>query len=411
MKIRLALVAGSPVYYQAPLYRRLADDPRIDFTAIFASTAGALRPFDNGYGMPVEWGVDPLSGYRSVFLKRAARNPSGGSVLDLRDPDVVTQIWRGNYDALWLHGYHTVTHVLAAMAQKARGRPVLYREEQTLLNQRSPWKTFLKGLGLRRLFQGSYGLFIGTENQRWFQRWGLDPNRLFWTPYAVDNDALRAEAGLLASRRDEVRAEFGLPSDRPVVLMVGRLIEKKQPLRVLEAYASIRRKRRCALLVVGTGPFEADMRRVVREEVIPDVAFAGFLDRTRIGRAYAAADVFTLFSSHDETWGLVVNEALNFGLPVVVSDRVGSATDLVVDGGNGFTVPHDDVAALAGALERLVCSEALRADFGVAALEISSKYTYDRAAEGVIAAVAAAVGPQRWAASGPQIVAALRGSS
>jgi glycosyltransferase involved in cell wall biosynthesis len=138
------------------------------------------------------------------------------------------------------------------------------------------------------------------------------------------------------------------------------------------------------------------MRRAVAAERIPDVVFAGFLDQTRVARAYACGDVFALVSSHDETWGLVVNEAMNFGLPIVVSNRVGSASDLVHDGDNGFVVPYDDLDALALALDRLVASKDLRTRFGAASREIVASLTYEVAAAGLLAGVRAAVGEVRW---------------
>ena len=254
----------------------------------------------------------------------------------------------------------------------------------------------MKAITLRTLFGGGYGLFIGTENQRWFRRWGFPEERLFHTPYVVDNEVLQCAAADLAPRRAELRANFGLPDEAPVIVMVGRLIDKKQPLHLLRAFARVRRDFECSLLVVGAGPLEQRMRQLVDDEHIPDVVFSGFLDQTQVARGYACADVFALISSHDETWGLVVNEAMNFGLPVVVSDQVGSAADLVQSGRNGFVVRHDDLESLTAALSRLVASRDLRTRFGVASRQIISERTYDVTAAGVVAAVEAAVGTSRW---------------
>ncbi len=398
MRIRLALFAGSPVYYQAPLYRRLAADPRLEFTAIFASSAGATRPLEEGYGQPVEWGVDSLDGYRSVFLRRAERNPAGGGVLALRDLDIVPLLARERYDVLALHGYHTITHIVAALTQRALGGSRLFREEQTLLSPRPRWKTAVKAVGLRAHLGGGYGLFIGTENRRWFTRWGMPEHRLFHTPYVVDNDALGRAGSELEPHRERLRAELAIPPDSgPVILAVGRLISKKQPLHLLEAFRRVRAKRRCTLLLVGSGPLEQELRQRVAAEAIPDVVFTGFLDQTEVARAYVVADAFALVSSYDETWGLVVNEAMNFGLPIVVTDRVGSGADLVHSGRNGFIVPHADLDALVAALDRLVASSDLRMRLGQASRQIISLRTYDVTATGLIAAVRAAVGESRWA--------------
>src|SRR4051812_17425652 len=105
-KPSLLLVAASPMYYQAPVYRALAESERLEFSAIFASSGGA-RPHDAGYGQPVTWDVDATSGYASTFLARHGRNPIDGPPYALRDVDVFKAVQARRPDVLWLHGYHT----------------------------------------------------------------------------------------------------------------------------------------------------------------------------------------------------------------------------------------------------------------------------------------------------------------
>jgi len=174
------------------------------------------------------------------------------------------------------------------------------------------------------------------------------------------------------------------------VLFAARLIPKKQPEKVLEAFSRVRGSRPCALLVVGEGELSHGLAQTVRRESIPDVFFTGFLDQTEIWRAYACSDVFTLFSAEHETWGIVVNEAMNFSLPIVVSDKVGCATDLVSDGRNGFVAPSGDVAVLAKRLEALIDSVELRKRFGEESRVIVREWTPERAADGVVSAALAA---------------------
>ena len=399
MKIKLGFFAASPVFYQAPLYRRLALDPRLDFTAIFASSGGATRPFDGGYGRPVEWGVDALKGYRSVFLRRAERNPIGGGIFGLRDLDIAPLLVRERFEVLIIHGYHTATHIVAALTQRALGGARVFREEQTLLSRRPRWKTAIKTVGLRAHFGGAYALFVGTENRRWFLHWGFPDERLFHTPYSVDNEALQGAAQDLARQRQTLRAELGISEDAgPVILTVCRLIPGKRVMHLLDAFVEVRARRRCALVVVGSGLLEHELRRRIAGEKIPDVTLSGFLDQTEIARAYAAADIFALVSS-SETWGLVVNEAMNFELPIVVSDQVGCAADLVQSGRNGYVVPSGDRGALVQALDALTDSAELRNRYGRASVEIVEPWNYDQAAAGVCDVVAAAVGAKRWAAA------------
>lgn len=393
-RVRLALFAASPIYYQAPLYRILAADQRLDFTVIFSSDQGARRALENDYADAIDWGVDPLEGYKSIFLSRASENPAHGGLFALRDYDIARLIWRSDYEVLWLFGYHTITHLIAASVQKTKKRPLMYREEQNLLSPRPAWKTVIKQFGLRPLLKGSYGLFIGTENRRWFERWGIPSERLFHVPYVADEESLMASA---MGSVEEARRSFGIsPESGPVVAFVGRLIDKKQPLMLLEAFKRVRQRHPCTLLIVGTGEYEGVLRERIAAEDIPDVVFAGFLNQREIGRAYQAADGFALPSAYNETWGLVVNEAMAFSVPAVVSDRVGCAQDLVVPGRTGFRFPYDDVAGFAEKIERIVGDDQLRAEMGKRAREHVRAWSYSAAADGVIAATRRAVGPSRW---------------
>jgi len=108
------------------------------------------------------------------------------------------------------------------------------------------------------------------------------------------------------------------------------------------------------MLFGGSGPEEEEMRLTVERERVPNVHFAGFLNQSEISRAYACADVFTLLSRNHETFGAAVAEAMNFSLPLVLTDKVGCSTDLVTRGRNGYVVSADDPDAAAAALGRMV---------------------------------------------------------
>lgn len=391
--LRLALVAASPVYYQAPLYRRLAGDPRLRFKAFFASSAG-VRPHDPGFGLPtVVWDVDSLSGYDHEFLTGAPDNEIDGRFFGMLDLDVLTRLRAFRPDVLWVHGYSYATIWLAIVAAKTMGIPLLVREEQTLLHGR-PWpRRWAREAVLRSLFARAYGLYISSNNYRFFRRYGLAPERLFFTPYAVDNELLRRRAADLAPARDRLRERFGIaPAGGPVVLFVGKLISKKNPQVLLGAFERVRASRACTLLFVGEGDMRPHLESTVRRHGTPDVHFAGFVNQSRVPEAYACADVFVLPSRLHETFGVVVAEAMNFGLPVVASDKVGSAPDLVRDGVNGYVFARHDVATLARRLEGLVGDEALRRRLGERSRRIVGRWHAGVAADGVAAASTAATG-------------------
>jgi glycosyltransferase involved in cell wall biosynthesis len=212
-------------------------------------------------------------------------------------------------------------------------------------------------------------------------------------PYTTDNEHWQQEAKRLNPERSAIRASFGVRDGSPIILFVGKLQPKKQPGMLLDAFRRVRGLYPCKLMIVGTGELEEELRRAVANQSIPDVIFAGFLNRSEISRAYVAADLFVIPSSLNETWGMVVNEAMNFALPVIVSDKVGCAPDLVHEGDNGYVFHHGAVDELTSLLARLVNDPDLRRRLGDQSRDRISQWSPQMAANGLVeAAIAAARG-------------------
>lgn len=391
--LRVGMLTGCAVPYKAPTYRALARSSGVEFTAIFASSAG-VRPFDAGYARDVAWDSDILGGYRSIFLPRADQSPPlGRTFWTVRDLGIVRVLSRERFDVLWLDGYNSLTYMLAVLTQTALGGGLLFREEQTTLHPRRLGVTLAREVALRMLFRGHHAMYISRENRRWFEHYGVPASRLWSAPYTVDNAFFQNESDRLRPNREALRQEFGIAPDAgPVILTVGRMIPKKQPLYALEVFQRLRAKHRCAMLFVGSGPLEEDLRAAVARDRIPDVHFAGFLNQTEVSRAYACADVFTLLSLEHETFGVVVAEAMNFGLPVVATDKVGCSADLVLPGINGYVVPSGDPATAEASLSEIVSNPRLRHELSRGSLGLIEKWSPERTVSGVLEATRAVRG-------------------
>jgi len=375
--------------YQSHLYRLIAANPIVDLSVIFGSSVGIRAYSDIGFGRHVvQWDADLLAGYQHTFLRKADQNNVGG-FFDLADWDVLTHITRDRYDVLWVHSYTYLTLLLGIAAAKLRGIPVMIREEQTLLHRRPWWKAAVRSLTLRALFLGATGLAIGSNNRAFFKHYGVPEGRIYLVPYTTDNDEWQREARRLTPTRASIRASFGIRAESPVILFSGKLQSKKQPGMLLEAFRRVRERYLCTLLLVGTGELEHKLRGTVDSQSIPDVIFAGFLNRSEISRAYVAADLLVLPSRINETWGMVVNEAMNFGLPVIVSDKVGCAPDLVENGDNGYVFEHRAVDDLARDLAELVSDSDLRERLGSRSLDRITRWSPQVAADGLVAAAIA----------------------
>jgi glycosyltransferase involved in cell wall biosynthesis len=205
-------------------------------------------------------------------------------------------------------------------------------------------------------------------------------------PYSVEAGRFASEAGALLPRRAEVCRRFGLDPQLPVFLYCGKLIHKKRPLQLLQAYLEAGLQDRAQLVYVGEGALHAEIDRRSRDARAPHVRVLGFLNQTEMPLAYVMGEVLCLISDATETWGLVVNEARACGRPVVVSDTVGCAPDLVRDD-DGWTVPLDDSSVLSRTLASVLERRTEWTAMGAKGRGRAGTHTYREMATGVLSAL------------------------
>lgn len=378
----LAILTSHPIQYQAPFFAALAANGAIDLTVYFMRNAGVDRPmYDPEFGREVQWDIPLLYGYRYEFL--------GGLISFLR------ALRRSRPEALLVYGWNSPYAWAGAVTAKMLGISFWIRGENPL-SQEDVAPTAARRMKrriLRALFRLTDAfLYIGEENRKFYLHLGVPGAKLFFVPYAVDNDRFFIAAEKLRAKRNALRSERGIPEDAVVVLFVGKLIEKKRPQDVLSAFASAAKRSsriRFTMLFAGDGALSDFLMAEVTAKQIPRVHFLGFQNQGELPEIYAMSDIFMLPSGKGETWGLVVNEAMCFGLPVVISDIVGSGPDLVRSGENGFIVPFGDAGGLAEALLRLGEDAKLRARFGARSREIVSRYSFAEDIRGIMSAYAA----------------------
>lgn len=381
---RLVVLSSHPIQYQAPMHRALAADPAIDLTVLFCSEWG-LKPYhDQGFGREVQWDNPLLDGYFSAFLRNRSWRPDLNRFWGLLNPSVVRWIISRRYDAILVNGWAFATYWLAIAAAAANGTPLLLRGETNLLNPIAPIKKLMKTAVLKPLFAATSGfLSIGRYNTEFYHRWGVPAHKIYLTPYSVDNAYWLAQAAELAARKAQLKGELGFEPETTIVLFSGKLIAVKRPLDLLKAFERAGKGTRAGLVFVGDGELRGQLEVYARERGLMNVRFVGFKNQTELAPVFAMADVFVLPSGF-EPWGLVVNEALCFGLPVIVSDRVGAAGDLVKPGVNGFIYPAGDIAAMAERLKELLLNPSLRYSASQASEKLIQRWGYPQVVEGVL---------------------------
>jgi glycosyltransferase involved in cell wall biosynthesis len=214
---------------------------------------------------------------------------------------------------------------------------------------RSGPKPLLKELFFQFLKQIVGGVLpVGTLNAEYWQHYLGDSVPLFLcsTPSTTTTFSRKLSK---RERRDELRDELRLNAGRPVILFASKLQQRKHCADLLDAYEVLINDESSSplpyLLIVGDGEERATLEEKARQQGLTDIRFCGFRNQSELPRFFDLASVFVLPARH-EPWGLIVNEVMNAGRAVILSDDIGCQTDLVTDGVEGCVFPVGDVNAL-----------------------------------------------------------------
>jgi glycosyltransferase involved in cell wall biosynthesis len=383
--IRLAAVVSHPIQYMVPLFQRLAQRPsEVDLTVFYLSDVGLRPAHAEQLGETFVWDMNLLEGYRSVFLRNVSPHPGAERPSAKINPGIVPALLRGDYDALYLHGYASTTEWIAFATARTLRLPILFHGDVVLDShkQRPSW--------LRSRFRREFckridaGLAMSGRAREFYRAFDVPDSHVFWAPLAVDNERWLREADALLPEREALRRSIGLDPHLPTILHVSQLRPIKRPMDLLEAYARLATP--ANLLIVGGGPLLEALQERSRVLALPRVHFAGPQNLSTLGRYYAMGDVFVLPSEH-EVNPLVIREAMCFGLPIIASDRVQSAIDFIEEGRSGFTFPMGDVVALADRIDQIIKSPERTRELGTRAREIILPWNYDVTVAGILSAL------------------------
>ncbi len=380
-EVRIAVFATHPVQYHAALWRALASAPGVDLEVFYFSDISVRGGVDPGFGVPVSWDVPVLAGYRHRFLSRDAdiRRTWG---IRIEDPHGI--LGSGRFDWVLLQGYTHAFERQVVRAARRLGIRVLLRGEFTDATRGGRVRSFAKKAYLRWFYSHvDRFCYLGEAAKHHLLGMGISGERMTFSPYHVDTDLFEDQFRRFS--RESARVELGIPSNAAVVLFSGKFIPRKDPLLLLDALGRLDARGSIHAIFLGTGPLKREVAAKGCALLGKRFHAPGFVNQSELGLYFAAADVLVLPSRY-ETWGLVVNEAMQFGLPVVVSDRVGCRLDLVRPGKTGFVFPVGDPERLAAVLRNVVEDRDLARAMGTEARRLIEQYTPQAARDGILEA-------------------------
>lgn len=360
--IRVVYVTGEPTPYRTPHLEALAARPELELHIVYAARTIQRRTWSTPDSEYVTYLRGP-----SLPLTRLLHH----------DYPLTLGIWplleRLRPDCVVIGGWSLLATQLAIAWCRLRRVPYLLQSDNHLREPRRTWIRLIKRAVLPRIVPQAAALLVpGSLAHAHVLAYGADSRRIVRFPLTVDVRSLATRIDQLRTDRVDVRARLNIAADAVVVLQVARLIPVKATDLLVSAIARVDAPLHLAL--VGEGPDEARLRELAHRLAVP-VTFTGSLEGDNLWSAYAVADIFALLS-HRETWGVVVNEAAAAGLPLVLSDRVGAAADLLVPGRNGVLVPSGDAAATAVALSALATDPELRRRQGAESRAMAAGWGY-----------------------------------
>ena len=363
--MRVVILTSIMAPHRIAPFNALASLPDIDLTVIYLAVTDPTRNWDT-YAAEM--------GFRHVVLREHVRWRRGEAFVHLSS-GLAAALRRAQPHVIVVGGWDQPSYLEAFLLGAIRRVPVIWWAESTLRDRRMSG-----GLAARAkawlVSRAAVVVVPGVAARDYLVSMGAEPDHIWVAPNAVDNDVYRAASRSRENRRGPVR-----------FLFVGRLESAKGILYLLDAWSGLRVPG--YLTIAGDGPLAGRIARRVATTSLPPVELVGHLDRARLAGIYGEADVF-VFPSVSDPWGLVLNEAMASGLPLITTDPPGAVDDLVTDGDNGLVVPPFASEGLLRAMDRLAADRTLRLSMGRRSAERIRAFEPSAWADGVVGAVHAA---------------------
>ncbi len=337
--MKIVFLNSHPISYFSDMYQYLYDD--LDFEVWYCSKYGLNSHYDKEFNS-VRKLSGLLGGFKYRFLTNLNLFSSGNEKLfDTINPFIIFNILSLNKgDLIICHGWSRLTMICTIIFANILGVNVALRSETPIIHEYhyTGLKKVLRRKILKLLFKRiNYFFYIGTNNLKFYESMGVNSKKLIFMPYSVKP---------LFKKYERIKKRTNQ------IVFSGKLIEKKRPQDLIDAFSKIDNKN-SKLLFAGSGNLEKFLKKKVKKLGLEQrVKFLGLLQKEDLNKLYSSSDIIVLPSGYGETWGLVINEALEFGLPVIISDRVGSAIDLCEN--NGYIFKYKSSNALAKKLEKLL---------------------------------------------------------
>lgn len=377
--MRLLVVSNVPAQYHTPIYRELAAKLGDEFLAVFEKEGHAKPVRCNAWNEDVFNDTGLLEGYNYEILDQDQSLSRIG--LGLK---VINLIRKNKPQVILVNSHRSLLCRTAIECGALLGSKIILRSTPYDLTQRGLISQLIRDVWLRLAYRSvSSFAAVGTLPRLHFERYSNRPEDVYFSPYCVDEFVLRPCEIHRDQMREKFRESHDISCHEFVFLFSGRLAEVKRVEWIIRAFRVFREKHKAKLIISGNGPLFDSILKLV-SDMKQDVVMTGFQSREGVAQVLSAADAF-LLPSKSETWGVVINEAIMFKLPIVASSNVASSVDLIQEGVTGFIFPAHDELAFHKCLLKVY--ELSKSGINQVAFDrVSERYSAKNAVNGILAA-------------------------
>lgn len=384
---RLAIVTTHPIQYYAPWFRHLSRQVE-GLKVFYLWDFGISDSRDPQFGREIRWDIPLLDGYDWELVPNRSPAPGTHHWRGIWNPELPDRLRRWHADAVLMMTYNYASGYRLLTSRRLAHLPFLFRGDSHCLELEQGdgpnLKEQLRQIWLQRMVYRRMQavLHVGQANRRYFRRYGVPEERLFFSPHCIDIERFATQSD--SGRARELRRSWGIGPEQTLVLFCGKFVARKRPLDLVAAIAPLPDPN-LRLVFVGDGPLEAELRQAAARD--PRIQVQPFRNQSEMPTTLAAADLLVLPSDRGETWGLIVNEAMACGTPALVSNRCGCQEDLIVPGVTGHSFRAGDVDHLREVLAAAIRDPTQLQRWGKAANRHIRRYSYENATAGLMAAL------------------------
>ena len=369
---KVCFISQWPMHYHIPIYKMLSKLKNIDVTILYCDDITIKGYYENEMKANRDWSdTNLLDGYQHIFFKNYIKQSNNYKFLTLFNPGIIYHLLSRRYDVVNIRGYIGFTFIFALISSKLSSAKTIFQGETTLRNKEN---NFFKKVYLKIFFSFIDLAFYSCEGNKKFLDYYASGVRKVYAPCAVDNSYYQMQSKKFKDKVFKTRSSLGIGKNDIVVLTVGKIYARKRPLDILKAIKLTKNVNFVAVFV-GDGDLKDTVKKFADEHGVR-VVLPGYKTSKNVLPFYSIANIYAQVSEYDPS-PKSLNESMNFGLPVVVTNTIGTSQDLVNPNINGYKVDVGDIEKISNSFIQLI-DKKKRVKMGNESLKKINQFSIER---------------------------------